>query len=385
MAERRMFAKTIIDSDAFLDMPLSAQAMYFHLSMRADDEGFVNNPKKIQRMIGGSDDELKLLIAKNFIIPFESGVVVIKHWRIHNYIRSDRLVETKYKDEKSLLELKDNGAYTIRSGIQEIEKMDSDDARKIAYKNSTLPYSFSYKIKMAFDGKKCPVCGRIMTTAQRISTPSVQHNMPISKGGVHELENISVICNSCNASIRDNETDELNNAEVIETWDKIVMAEKLGINWFWNKEALNNIDVSQMSVKCQSNVSIGKDSIDKDSIDKININNICPKNHQKEVDDLFDSLWKLYIRKEGKSQVNKKAKEEIFCVGYDRMKACIEKYAKEKEGTEKKYILMGSTFFNGRYKDYLEEPKKEIQTEKTEPIHEMTDEEWETWFDSHTN
>lgn len=113
MAERRMFAKTIIDSDAFLDMPLSTQCLYFHLSMRADDEGFVNNPKKIQRVIGASEDDLKLLIAKSFLIQFETGVVVIKHWKIHNYIRGDRLVPTNYSDERALLYVKDNGAYTI--------------------------------------------------------------------------------------------------------------------------------------------------------------------------------------------------------------------------------------------------------------------------------
>lgn len=113
MAERRMFAKTIIDSDAFLDMPLSTQALYFHLSMRADDDGFINNPKKIQRMIGASDDDLKLLLAKRFLIPFESGIVVIKHWRIHNYIRSDRYKETVYQEEKAQLEVKENGAYTL--------------------------------------------------------------------------------------------------------------------------------------------------------------------------------------------------------------------------------------------------------------------------------
>lgn len=111
MAEKRMFAKTIIDSDAFLDMSLSTQALYFHLSMRADDDGFVNNPKKIQRMIGAGDDELKMLIAKKFIIPFESGVCVIKHWRIHNYIQNDRYKETVYKDEKAHLILKENKAY----------------------------------------------------------------------------------------------------------------------------------------------------------------------------------------------------------------------------------------------------------------------------------
>jgi hypothetical protein len=118
MAERRMFAKTIIDSDAFLEMPATAQMLYFHLAMRADDDGFINNPKRIMRMIGSGDDDLKLLILKKFIIPFESGVVVIKHWRINNYLRTDRYKETAYIDEKSRLEIKENGAYTlIESGM----------------------------------------------------------------------------------------------------------------------------------------------------------------------------------------------------------------------------------------------------------------------------
>lgn len=131
MAERRMFAKTIIDSDAFVDMPLSTQALYFHLSMRADDDGFINNPKRIQRMIGCADDDLKVLIAKRFILPFDSGVVVIKHWKIHNYIRNDRYKETVYKDEKSHLAIKENGAYTeaatigIPSGNQVVYQMDT--------------------------------------------------------------------------------------------------------------------------------------------------------------------------------------------------------------------------------------------------------------------
>lgn len=112
MAERRMFAKTIIDSDAFLDMPLSTQALYFHLSMRADDEGFVGNPKRIRGMIGASEDDLKLLIAKRFLLSFDSGVVVIKHWKIHNYIQSDRFKETTYIEEKSKLALDTNRSYT---------------------------------------------------------------------------------------------------------------------------------------------------------------------------------------------------------------------------------------------------------------------------------
>jgi hypothetical protein len=107
-----MFAKTIIDSDAFIDMPLSTQALYFHLSMRADDDGFINNPKKITRMIGASEDDFKVLVLKNFIIPFESGIIAIKHWKIHNYIPKDRYKPTVYTEEKTLLESKDNGAYT---------------------------------------------------------------------------------------------------------------------------------------------------------------------------------------------------------------------------------------------------------------------------------
>ena len=114
MAERRMFTQKIIDSDAFLDMPLSTQALYFHLNMRADDDGFVNNPKRIQRTIGASEDDLKLLFAKRFVIGFESGVLVIKHWRMHNTLRKDRYNPTQYQDEFALLDVKGNNAYTER-------------------------------------------------------------------------------------------------------------------------------------------------------------------------------------------------------------------------------------------------------------------------------
>lgn len=114
MAEKRMFTQKIIDSDAFLDMPLSSQALYFHLNMRADDDGFVNNPKRIQRTIGASDDDLKLLVAKRFVIGFESGVIVIKHWRMHNTLRKDRYNPTQYQEELALLNVKDNNAYTER-------------------------------------------------------------------------------------------------------------------------------------------------------------------------------------------------------------------------------------------------------------------------------
>ncbi|WP_260281309.1 hypothetical protein [Pediococcus pentosaceus] len=113
MAQRRMFSKKITDTDIFLDMPLSSQALYFHLNMHADDDGFVSNAKTVKRMIGSSDDDLKLLLTKNFIFAFESGVVVIKDWKIHNYIRKDTYNTTIYSDEKDQLTQDENGSYTL--------------------------------------------------------------------------------------------------------------------------------------------------------------------------------------------------------------------------------------------------------------------------------
>ena len=123
MAERRMFAKTIVLSDAFLDMPLSARCLYFTLGMFADDDGFVNNPKSIMRQVGACTDDLNILLAKRFILSFASGVIVIKHWKIHNYIAKDRYKETKYIEEKSTLSIDEKGAYT--ECIQDVYKVDT--------------------------------------------------------------------------------------------------------------------------------------------------------------------------------------------------------------------------------------------------------------------
>lgn len=242
MADKRMFARSIVDTDTFLEMPISARLLYYDLGMRADDDGFVDSPKKIMKIIGASTDDMNILIARKFIIPFDSGIVVIRHWRINNYLRSDRYTESIHINEKSILAMDDNKQYLTQ-------------------------------------------------------------NEAISLG--------------------------------IPLGIPLVGAEK-------KRREKNRIDIN------------------------------VQKEHQKEVDDLFESLWKLYIRKEGKSQVNKKAKEEIFEIGFDRMKASIEKYAREKQGTDKQYLLMGSTFFNGRYKDYLEEQK---------PVEEVVEDQDDGWSD----
>ena len=116
MANKRMFNLSVIDTDAFLEMPLSTQALYFHLNMRADDDGFVGSPKIICRTVGASEDDLKLLIAKRFIILFEDGVIVIKHWRMHNTLSVNRYKETNYTEDKALLKIKQNKAYTLDNG-----------------------------------------------------------------------------------------------------------------------------------------------------------------------------------------------------------------------------------------------------------------------------
>ena len=123
MAERRMFSKVITNSDSFLEMPSSSQNLYFHLNMNADDDGFVDKVKSIMRMIGAKDDDLRVLIAKSFIIPFDTGIVVIRHWRINNYIQKDRYKETIYSDEKESLSIDKSGMYT--KCIQDVYKMDT--------------------------------------------------------------------------------------------------------------------------------------------------------------------------------------------------------------------------------------------------------------------
>ena len=113
MARKRMFSDTITDSDAFLEMPLSTQALYFQLSMRADDDGVVNNPKRIMRMLGASDDDLRILNSKKFIIKFDSGIIIIKHWLINNTLKKDRYKPTIYQREFSMLGMKPSKAYTL--------------------------------------------------------------------------------------------------------------------------------------------------------------------------------------------------------------------------------------------------------------------------------
>ena len=267
MAQKRMFDKYIIDSDSFLEMPLTTQAVYFHLNMRADDDGFVDNWKSILRIVGGKEDDIKVLISKSFVIPFETGIIVIKHWKINNYLQKDRKKQTRHIEE--LKQLKEqNGEYFLLENDEQSNLVSFSQQKKEipewqkrrdeAYKNSSLPDSFSYKIRQAFNNTICPICGSVMQMNEKFKNymPTIQHLIPISKGGVHELENIAVICYSCNASIRNDIIEEkLNNEEVKEKW-----------------ETINSLNTRSTN-----------GSTDKNSIDKYSIiyNNYIPKKFQK--------------------------------------------------------------------------------------------------------
>ena len=123
MANKRMFTMKIVDTDAFLDMPLSTQCLYFHLNMRADDDGFLNNAKKVMKIIGANQNDYDLLVAKSFVIQFDDGICVIKHWRINNYLRKDRYTETIYQEEKAMLTIQPNGRYSLKDSSCEIDDL----------------------------------------------------------------------------------------------------------------------------------------------------------------------------------------------------------------------------------------------------------------------
>jgi len=163
-----MFAKTIVLSDAFLDMPLSARYLYFTLGMVADDDGFVNNPKGVMRQVGASADDIHALYANKFLIPFESGVVVIKHWRINNYLQKDRYSETKYKELREKLVLDENNAYTLPNTEPALPEPDA------MYTQDVYTQVRLGKVRIGKDSIDKDVCAPSGTKNKKFVPPSVE-------------------------------------------------------------------------------------------------------------------------------------------------------------------------------------------------------------------
>lgn len=231
LASRRMFSLSVVDTDKFLEMPATTQALYFHLGMRADDDGFVSSPKKIALLANCGNDDLKVLASKGYIIPFESGVIVITDWKENNYIRGDRYKPTKFQKEIGMLE-ESNGTYCL--------------------KNIGIP----------------------------------------------------------------------NDNQIV---DKRCTQDRLG----------------------------------KDSIGKYNINTICapegtPKASKQEINDFFESIWKLYPNKKGKGQVSDSKKKKLYEIGFEELSRAIDRYKEGLKVDEWRKPQNGSTFFNSGYVDYLD-------------------------------
>ena len=194
MAERRMFAKTIVLSDAFLDMPLSARCLYFTLGMMADDDGFVGSPKAIMRQCGASQDDLVVLLQKRFVLGFESGVIVIKHWRMNNYLQNDRKKDTTYLEELAALDIDKNGAYTERD--------------KAVYTNC---------IQNVYTGKDSidkDSIGKLSVDEGSVSTKSSLHS---SKGVYGEYKNVFLTDNEYD-SLKSEYVDYINKIEKLSSY-----------------------------------------------------------------------------------------------------------------------------------------------------------------------
>lgn len=146
MATKRMFSLNVVDTDKFLEMPISARLLYYELGMRADDDGFVDNWKKILLFTGLKEDDMKLLVAKSFIIPFESGVIVIRHWRMNNYLQNDRTKPTLYQDELSQLGLDENNVYTLDTNCIHSIDIDKNIKKKSNISKDILPKEKNKKI-----------------------------------------------------------------------------------------------------------------------------------------------------------------------------------------------------------------------------------------------
>ena len=153
MANHRMFAKTIVESDAFLSLPITAQALYFHLGMNADDDGFVNSPRRIQAFSGAREEDLTILAEKRFILAFDTGVIVIKHWRIHNYIPKDRYKSTLYKKERQMLAISGKNAYTEADKNACVQSVDGLYTSCIQVESNVYPQDKISKDKLSKENK----------------------------------------------------------------------------------------------------------------------------------------------------------------------------------------------------------------------------------------
>ena len=343
MAQRRMFNKSITNSSLFLKMPATSRLLYYDLGMNADDDGFVEH-FMVLRMTGATQQDLGVLELNGLVKIFDENVLWIKDWKENNYIPKDRYQQSKY------LQL-----YNIEDYIEVVEKVkkplsESQLKRLEAKKESNLPSTFESQIRSAFNGQKCPICGKTMNFERDIDNPSIQHNVPISLGGKHEIDNISVICRSCNCSIQNREiTPAYNTEEVKKVW------------------------------KCIGNVYTGKDSIGKDSIDN-NIYSLEEPKENKTIKLIIDYLnSKAMTNYRATSQTTKKHINARLKEGYkfDDFVTVIDNKTREWMKTDMEKYLRPETLFGTKFESYLnqKDSSRPVWFDKKQEKSKMTKEE----------
>lgn len=351
MAERRMFSKRVVCSARFMKMPISSQCLYFYLGIAADDDGVVEAYPIVQSS-NATEDDLKILVAKGFVkVLNEDLVTYITDWNENNKIRADRKIDSIYKD--LLLQM------NPEVKLVEAKKRKDNELRSKAHMESELPYKFSGVIRGLFYSDRCPICSCRMTDGN--TKPSIQHNIPISKGGKHEIDNISVICLSCNMSLKDKETSDLNNQKVKERWNNYIES--------------NNEDSLRTTIG-QHEDSIGKDRIgeynlktlmsssdeptcqsDGDFEDKKTVNTVNTVTKERDTVDEkqlkhdFELIYQQYPKKKGadkhkafelyKQWVSKKGKYvrgKYYHLTNKQIWLAVKKYVSEQESDDKDYI-----------------------------------------------
>jgi len=282
-----MFTMDIVDSDAFLDMPTSAQNLYFHSNVRADDDGFVSSIKRIMRMIGAADDDLKILIAKRFMIPFQNGVCVVKHWRMHNTLRKDRHKPTAYQDEFKMLEVKENGSYT---------ENDSYDMATIRQPNG------NQQIKAPKKKKKTSKSSKDVE-----NKGSKESGNQMATTGCRSIDKTSIDKSSIASddAEKDDAESKKKNQEIIDIIDAFVVVNSAHSRWYGNKTQRSAIE---HLIKAHSFEQVMK------VVNLLPQSNVLPYFPQittpHQLADKWDSLSNAFIRK--KTELTEKTSKVIL-------------------------------------------------------------------------
>lgn len=295
MADRRMLSRTILDSDKFLDMSLAAQVLYIHLIMNADDDGFLNNSQKIIRMIGTAKGDFEILVLSEFVIDFGNGICVIKHWKLHNYIRSDRYKPTVYQEELSKLVVGENKIYEIADycteALAEVSESFGSNTEALIISNKGSDYSTGILVESS---KGSEYSTEILSDSNKSSEDDIEVLVEIQK--TSEINTDVLEYNSKSTIYKHHNDEDNNNTEDVE--DKDCDNSKLYVEVEHDFSEGNNYGIPS-GANMETQDRLGKISIDKNSTgDKCEyVSNASRINVDKNINKIIDQWNSLGICK----------------------------------------------------------------------------------------